>query len=263
MKTSLIYTLGKTVYIPLTSKSNCLTLPQTRGKQFQLPNSVIQSLIQVRCIENNNDMELNQCTEIEADGKSILPPPSSFNKAPSFPLQNDESINPSFEYIHSEIHKYRENNEISSLVFAGEGEPTLRWKSLNLLASKLRLDFGDKTKIRLVTNGLILSNTSEDRRELMLNELKSNGIDELSIAFMTSCPEQFDLLMEPVSHEDDKLKDKQSWHQELCHTIQDAVKVGLFVECTGVEREEVDKHAAEEMARELGVSSFRWRPYFP
>lgn len=262
MKTSLIYTLGKTVYIPLTSKSNCLTLPQTRGKQFQLPNSVIQSLMRVRCIENN-DMELNQFDEIEADGKSILPPPSSLSKVPSFPLQNDESLNPSVEYIHSEIQKYRENNEISSLAFAGEGEPTLRWKSLNLLASKLRLDLGDKTKIRLVTNGLILSNTSDDRRELMLNELKSSGIDELSIAFMTSCPEQFDLLMEPVSHEDDKLKDKQSWHQKLCHTIQDAVKVGFEVECTGVERQEVDKHATEEMARELGVSSFRWRPYFP
>jgi hypothetical protein len=49
------YFLGKSLYIPLTSRSNCYTLPETRGPGFTLPRAVVASLLRVREYEARND----------------------------------------------------------------------------------------------------------------------------------------------------------------------------------------------------------------
>ena len=282
MKTSsLVYTLGKSLYIPLTSRSNCLTLPQTRGPNFQLPNSVISSLMHVRNLEGGTETAMpetfNFNLECVEDGKSRMPElPFNSNKVPSKPIKDEEGMNPSIDLIFSEIREYQsEHKDISAFVFAGEGEPTLRLNSLLALSQRIQESLGtnddddddddddDRIPIRLVTNGLVLANLFDVDRKNVLNHLKKNGVNELSIALMTSCAEQYEMLMQPTSHKDDVYGTNKNWHTRLCEMIQDATNVGLDIECTGVDRDFVDKAAAEELAKSLGASVFRWRPYFP
>jgi hypothetical protein len=119
----------------------------------------------------------------------------------------------------------------------------------------------DYCSIRIVTNGLVLANLNDQSREV-LQQLKSKGVDGLSIALMTSCPREYVNLMQPYTFcmEGESLKGA---HKKLCELIQDAVKLGFHVECTGVDRSFVNKKMAEKLANELGAHSFRWRSYFP
>ncbi|KAL7523573.1 hypothetical protein ACHAXR_001084, partial [Thalassiosira sp. AJA248-18] len=45
------YTLGRSLYVPITSRCNSIPLPSTRGPEFVLPRSVAESLIRVRNAE--------------------------------------------------------------------------------------------------------------------------------------------------------------------------------------------------------------------
>ena len=46
-----VYRLGNSIYVPLTSRCNSLTLPQLRGDGFCLPTSVVAALLRVRDAE--------------------------------------------------------------------------------------------------------------------------------------------------------------------------------------------------------------------
>ena len=46
------YSLGNDLYVPLTSRCNTVTLPETRGPNFLLPASVAASLCRVRDLEH-------------------------------------------------------------------------------------------------------------------------------------------------------------------------------------------------------------------
>lgn len=265
------YTLGKSLYIPLTSRCNTLTLPQTRGPNFLLPNAVVASLLRVRQAEELVKENQNiQILDNNLEGKSRLSPPE-FPKLVTNEQNltdfDDQSISPTADVLLAEIKKLLSaSDEIQSIVFAGEGEPTLRLKTLLHLSQQIRNDanFASDKPIRIVTNGLILASENEGNRRKILEDLKVTGIDELSVALMTSCSTQYDDLMQPCWDDEKGNKGSNiSAHERICSFIRDAIDVGLSIECTGVEHSYIDMGLAEKLGGELGASSFRWRPYFP
>lgn len=278
------YILGNSLYIPLTSRCNTLTLPQTRGPNFLLPNSVILSLLQLRqaeiehgcfkddIIDDNLDSAHLQLhlplPQDKMDEKRRLPPPlyniiSAKNIEKNL-IANDKKLLPITDILHYEIQSYLKSSSAGSqIVFAGEGEPTLELNTLLSLSEHVqKVKKPDRDlSIRIVTNGLVLANAKD--RKKTLETMKNKGIDELSVALMTACPTQYDELMQPNVLEEEGTK--ISAHGKVCILIRDAVEVGLNVECTGVEYNDfrVDTSLAETLSRELGANSFRWRPYFP
>jgi hypothetical protein len=276
------YTLGKSLYIPLTSRCNSLTLPQTRGVNFVLPNSVISSLLNVRLAEDHQSDNVSISdydSQITLEDRSILPPNNLSWKveepwtnqsvATSKTIPEFPSTHALFQEVkhHLELHVH----DIDSIVFAGEGEPTLRLEALETLASQIYCFMKTyntnemnmmKKPMRIVTNGLVLCTHPEKERKNVLHRLLSSGVQTLSIALMTSSPHQYETLMQPIGFSCCSDDDSQI-HSKLCELVQDAVRIGFNVELTGVDHEYVDKQLANNLAQELGASSFRFRPYFP
>jgi molybdenum cofactor biosynthesis enzyme MoaA len=103
--------------------------------------------------------------------------------------------------------------------------------------------------LRLTTNGLVQS------PETVVDKLKDAGIQSLSVALMTADRTQYDELMTPMIPDG---------HEKVCKFIDVAIKAGLDVETTAVDRPDVDKKKAEDLARDMNVpESIRWRPFFP
>ena len=273
--TSFVYTLGTSLYIPLTSKSNTLTLPQTRGASFTLPSNVVQSLLNVRQAEltanvKNNGSLLNDFNEkINTITSMKLPLPAypqicSTRERREKMWDDDAYSNPSIEQLYSELETYFKVNNASSIVFAGEGEPTMRLEDMIRLAKKIRaLEETKNVPIRLVTNGLCYATPLLNTERNIVLELKEAGIVSLSVALMTSSSAQYDELMHPAIPNEMLDRDVCA-HQMVCDFIKRSVLNGLDVEVTGVDRSGVDKMAAQNLASDLGVvRSFRWRPFFP
>jgi MoaA/NifB/PqqE/SkfB family radical SAM enzyme len=217
----------------------------------------------------NEGSFLNEFIEkSDMDASKKLPPPLSPKICSLKDLQDmvwdGDAYNPSIECLSNEVEKYMKVmnvsgkvNNVSTIVFAGEGEPTLRLDDMIRMAINMRaLEATRNVPMRLVTNGLC------DEKNAVL-ELKDAGITSLSVALMTSSSAQYDDLMQPVIP-DDLLENDVCAHQMVCNFIKRAVESGLDVEVTGVERSDVDKIAAQRLSSDLGVvRSFRWRPFFP
>lgn len=304
LSTTFTYTLGKSLYIPLTSRCNSKTLPQTRGPNFVLPNSVVTSLLNVRKAEMECTDSFDYVTD-DADGKrSILPSPIfpkvylptnykyKYNMKYDF-RENSEIMDlndfyPTAEKLVEEIQEYMRMDDNSNdksdaiqppmIVFAGEGEPTLRLGAILHIAQVIqtihkhsRNNSVDSVSppytplpLRLVTNGLVLSLMTNPDRQRALHDLKEVGVNELSIALMTSCSIQYNQLMQPTI-QNQRIDDEEVIiHDELCLMIKEAIDIGMDVELTGVDHSFVDKTRVNDLAGMLGVTNpFRWRPFFP
>ena len=147
--------LGNNLYIPITSRCNSQTLPETRGPNFLLPSHVVSSLLQVRDLECGrvsttaettrdsrtehwND-QLDTCISLE-EGKRAsssrirLPPYTKIEtqilRTPPWYCPDREQSQLRIQNLHNEIihriQQQQETNEIQALVISGEGEPTLR-----------------------------------------------------------------------------------------------------------------------------------------
>ena len=82
---------------------------------------------------------------------------------------------------------------------------------------------------------------------------------------MTADPDQYDELMKPsllgLSGVGTGLTVRS--HSRVCRFVQNALAVGLDVEITAVDRDDVEKDKLEELVRgTIGPCSIRWRPYF-
>ena len=66
----------------------------------------------------------------------------------------------------------------------------------------------------------------------------------------------------PTSYTFDSNNEGYCPHERLCHVIQAAIAYGFDVELTGVDRPDIDKEKAEELAAQMGTT-FRWRSYYP
>jgi len=144
----------------------------------------------------------------------------------------------------------------SSVVLAGEGEPTLRMASLEALVTQLQQRNGSKNnnikhRIRVTTNGLGSSTTGSD----IPQRLAQCGVDSVSVALPTSDPLQYKALMQPC---------EPYGHECVLAFLQSSLEVGLEVEVTAIDRDDVNKASLETLIQRLGIPSpVRWRPYFP
>jgi hypothetical protein len=270
------YRLGRSLYIPLTARCNSLTLPETRGPGFQLPAAVVSTLLSVR----NADPVPESMMDHE---NRVALPPSPFSRIasldlhdttsdydPSTTMDKEDGHYPLVKDLVAEVQQHLDGDvvrrEYDSLVIAGEGEPTLRANALRAVAeaaSQHRQRLGMNFPIRVVTNGLIHTVPSmtmmKDQR--IVTMMKDTGVSGVSVALMTADPKQYSQLMLPCLLTTTTSDDP---HGVVCDFIREALDAGLDVECTGVNRPEVDQQLAEELAQKLGVTErFRWRPYFP
>lgn len=292
------YTLGSSLYVPLTSRCNTRTLPQTRGPNFMLPASVVAALCRVRDAEQETDtdsqtriknwkawcnwLDMQDChvkLPPAAEGISELPDDEKKSDAPPSKQQRRPTVEELLEEVQAVLqHEMSPDGKtkngcqhplITSLVIAGEGEPTLRFNALTRLSRALK----DQTSlpIRLTTNGLIIRHDScdgesmrrqEDAAEQIVQQLVEAKIDSLSVALMTHDATLYKQLMDPLLPNDINDTPVEP-HDRVCRLIQAAVGAGLHVETTAVDRPEIDKSRTENLATQLGVQTpIRWRSYY-
>lgn len=197
------------------------------------------------------------------DTPQKLPPPL-FEPIPEYPSSSSgtTTIEPQIKDLFQEIQEQavQTEGEFSSIVISGEGEPTMRLDDLLVLAKMLTSSSSSPINlppVRLTTNGLA---PSDDTAKM----LKNSGVSQVSVALMTSDKDQYVELMNPqVSSSSTTTTVNDMGHSIVCNFIQQSIKVGLDVEVTAVDRDEIDKSKVESLARSLGVSkAVRWRPYF-
>jgi pyruvate-formate lyase-activating enzyme len=259
--------------VPLTSRCNAKTLPTTRGTNFLLPPAVVASLCRVRNCEHDSVQWNNWCTHLDTLKSSMsqkLPPSLETVSEIAMMSGDDDSDNdtpqrPTVAELMEEIQTVskRSRSKFDAIVIAGEGEPTLRWKELLQLTERLKQEQQQEqeqpeqtTILRVTTNGLAVADNGAEL-------LQSAGVNAVSVALMTHDPILYDELMQPELCQSTSSEELKA-HQRVCRFIQQAVQVGLQVEVTGVDREEVNKAATEALALSLGVTEpVRWRSYHP
>jgi molybdenum cofactor biosynthesis enzyme MoaA len=170
------------------------------------------------------------------------------------------------------------------VVFAGEGEPLLRLPTLLDLVRRVRKETDGQSTIRVTTNGLLpeapsssLSVVERDEQAMgavamaeiaAARRLAEAGVQCLSVALMTSDPDQYDEIMRPVVRIDND-GDPRRAHERACDMIRAGIKTGLQVEITAVEGPGVSKSALERFASSMfsgtahaAAVPVRWRTYF-
>mmetsp|Transcript_13571 Transcript_13571/g.17783 ORF Transcript_13571/g.17783 Transcript_13571/m.17783 type:complete len:312 (+) Transcript_13571:62-997(+) len=308
MNYHLTYLLGRTIYIPLTHRTQYLnrvtSLPESRGPGFLLPKDVVSVLQHVRSLEGccsslsiplksameddgakvlvrdylprrvlcRNDCDVN-VVELERkddDDEKDLTIGTVTKAWSSLEIFENESSFDAFlcEGILEEVACRLSSSSSSSssignidgIAFAGEGEPTLKPAELLYLSQKIRNSFSSLQKIRLVTNGIVHESSAE--------LFRAYGINSVSVALMTSdaiCYEKIMGTSALGNNLDTRLgREKLSCHNLVCRFIASAVKNGLDVEVTGVQRADVDTNATNTFVkRNFGDRlPIRWRPYF-
>lgn len=200
-------------------------------------------------------------------------------------VDDDDCRRPSVKELLEEIEP--ELCTPTQIIFAGEGEPLLRLKTLLRLSKRIKNHRNNNdnnvVSIRVITNGL----AGPQVPELLYRE---GGIDVVTVALMTHDPVQYEEIMmmgEPDNPTGTSgCRDSaaattttSSSFSKVCDFIRSASSTyGLSVEITAVDRPDVDKMQTEKLASELlGLvvgddgnttpptfdSVIRWRPYFP
>ena len=243
------YSLGKGLYVPLTSRCNSLTLPETRGPEFLLPTDVVAALCRVRDVENGTDQWTQWIESSLGSNISHLKMPEAISRIHTI-SSNSDGHEASLPLIHDLIEEIEsrlndQSSNIEAIILAGEGEPTMRLNDLLDLVEEIRVRC--KLPVRLTTNGLV---TSDD----VAKRLAESGVSKVSVALMTAEPKQYDDLMQPLP---------DNAHARVCSFIKEVIQADLHLEITAVDRHDVDKEKLENLSRSLGVASpIRWRPYF-
>ena len=303
MATTFTYKLGRSLYIPITSRCNSRTLPELRGEGFMLPAHVVAALCRIRDVEQNTQAWSGWCNYLDTQdgGKFQLPPrPATDSQQETRQQSEDKQERSLVKELFQEVQDYCsrivvdpstakeiEGDDaallLESIVFSGEGEPTCRWDDLLELASMIRddeiiqksmeksNDSKPSTTLRLTTNGLVSSPPSSTTAGTSAPQLLyDSGITHVSVALMTHDPDQYNELLQPVSiimdDNDVDNSDGTKPHDMVCKFIEECVQVdGLEIEVTGVDYDsKIDKARTEELAASLGVDNpMRWRPYFP
>jgi len=234
------YSFSKgSLYIPLTSHCNSLTLPQTRGPSFVMNAAVVAALCRVRTAEGVQQLE-PWCKYLDMQDSDVVLPKPIAEKVEVLEADDPETTRPTVLELMQEIHHHCETDtDLNKFVIAGEGEPTLRPRSLQSLVQAIKEE-RKGAQVRLVTNGLNAS----------AQDLADMGIGSMSIALMTHDGDQYKELMEPVAN----------GHGAVMQLVREAKEL-LTTEVTAVEGPCIDREKTEELAVTLGVP-LRWRPYF-
>lgn len=187
------YTLGRSLYVPLTSRCNSVTLPSTRGPGFALPRSVAEALVSVRNAEMSAGCEVDYLCDIREENDRVYLPPYDLPLVnslyrheevdlPSHLLKRrqiivnrgtannvgadvveDDGLRPSISTLVGELRsrlKPPGGLDFHQVVIAGEGEAMLRMDALLAVARVVQSHCdGDKGQrrnltVRVITNGL-------------------------------------------------------------------------------------------------------------
>jgi molybdenum cofactor biosynthesis enzyme MoaA len=185
--------------------------------------------------------------------------PASVASIPAATLQddNDPLLRPTVQELASEIETHYNEHDYTSIVIAGEGEPTLRMCALQQLARRIQ-QLHPNVPLRVTTNGLVgMRNDSQNDCDNTAASLKDCGVHSVSVAIMTHDADQYNQLMEPIS------STSKSAHACVVNFMKSAIRVGLSVEATAIDRPDVDKVKTTEFVSSIGVDTLRWRTYFP
>lgn len=243
------YTIGKNLYVPVTSRSNAKTLPESRGSGFFLGSDIVASLCRVRDEEHGSKQWAPWCLYLDTQmTKQKLPP--AMELVIALPGADAHRLPSVVDLTKEILQECQRRPDFESIVFGGEGEPLLRLDDVCLIAAKLKTaDIQMLPLLRLTTNGLVHSS------ETVVEKLKNSNIMSLSVALMTADPMQYDELMTPTAPDG---------HDRVCKFVSVAIDAGLDVEVTAVDRPDVDKPKAEDLAHSMRVPvPIRWRPFFP
>lgn len=129
-----------------------------------------------------------------------------------------------------DLSKYRE------IVFTGLGEPTIRLDVVLAVTSWLK---SRNIRVRLDTNGqAALINPGRD----IISELKSAGIDSISVSLNAESEEKYNKLCRPVH---------KNAYGAVLDFIRQARKAGISTRVTVVNVPEIDLEKCEKLAGEL------------
>ena len=145
----------------------------------------------------------------------------------------------------------------SELCFAGAGEPLIRLRALEEAAALIR-EQQPNLLMRINTNGLVPQSEAAD----VATRLHKSGIRAASVALATSDADQYAELMKPESIRLSPAFSLPMGLSEVQGFCTACISAGMSVECTAVERPEVDIDSARTLAESLGAS-FRARSWHP
>ena len=155
------YTLGRSLYVPLTSRCNSVPLPVTRGPGFQLPRTVAETLVRVRNADVPGSVRSDLYDDWLEDERVELPPyniplvdglydhggddlPRHLERQRQIARKArddgeqhllDDLLQPSISTLVEELSSRLDNStDFDQVVIAGEGEPTLRMDALLAVA---------------------------------------------------------------------------------------------------------------------------------
>ena len=295
-----------TLYVPLTFYCNTKTLPERKGPNHRLPPDVVATLCRVRDIERGTNNWTFWCKFLDnCESYQQLPLPAKFARVAALsensledPFKNacsdveldattegmispseDSEHRPSVEELMKEIEWYFEKSvsssdqELTTVVVAGEGEPTLRFSALTLLIERLRLlnQKGAQLQMRILTNGLLSVKKTDQLLDVCCQD--SCLPIEFCVELMTHCSEQYNELMEPVIpspttkalHDEVQITPHVMVQQFIqAVAARQAENQGLpSIEVSAIDRPDVNAKLTNQLAASLGVTKpVRWRRYF-
>ena len=193
----------------------------------------------------------NSISLIESRGPSFSP--SKFMQP--LPVGFEPSPAQVVEAVEQAMSSKREKP--SELCFAGVGEPLIRLRALEEAAGLIRQQQPDML-MRINTNGLV----PQSEAAAIAKRLHNCGIRAASVAIATADAEQYAELMKPESIRLSPAFSLSMGLSEVTGFAEACISEGMSVECTAVDRPEVDVEAARTLAESLGAS-FRARSWHP
>eukprot|EP00928_Gymnodinium_smaydae_P064779 TRINITY_DN48040_c0_g1_i1.p1 TRINITY_DN48040_c0_g1~~TRINITY_DN48040_c0_g1_i1.p1 ORF type:complete len:248 (-),score=43.29 TRINITY_DN48040_c0_g1_i1:85-828(-) len=196
----------------------------------------------------------NECnaglTMLAANGpKFTFPPGTGFEPLPEGKEPSSDDVVAAVLAACETLDKV-EGAKAREVVFAGLGEPLLR---LPVMLSVIH-ELGKRTKIingtRLNTNGLLPAADAEESAR----SLSKAGLQRACVQLQTADVQQHTTMVRPragLSLDD------------ACAFAKALASAGVAVDCSAIDRGDVDLDAVEKLALSLGAQRFIKRPYFP
>jgi GTP 3',8-cyclase len=193
---------------------------------------------------------LNSASRIALRGPSfVMPANSGFQMLES-------NFEPDADCVFNAVDGAFENGKISissmdaePITFAGYGEPLLRYAVIRDAAVMIK-DKRHGVSLRVKTSGLVKCDECED----IISELKSAGIDKMSVSLLADTPKKYKEIMDPQGG---------MGFDEVCTFIIGCVENDVEVECTAVNRPDVNLSNVRGLALALGATDLKVHSFHP
>ena len=220
------YSLGRTLYLSLTNRTNARPIVDTRGPSFRMP--------------------------IESGFVRL---PEGVQHEPT-PAELAAVVEACYD-VREDIVGMGENDP--GVVFGGAGEPLLRLDALRETVDEVRTR-RHGVPFRVSTNGLFPASTAAALAELdVAVTVALQTADPAQYdALMRPAPDVAEGSVPPPWSDGNV----GARHAAVCAFVVSCVEAGVRVECTAVAAPGVDLTATRRLAEALGAVAFRTREYF-